>query len=222
MFPLRQKTLQKTVSPGFAVGNISPLEKEYNLRLKRVIDFIFSSFLIVALLTWLIPIIALFIKLDSKGPVFFIQKRNKRGSRLFYCIKFRTMIINEDADTRPAHQNDQRITGIGKFLRKHHIDELPQLFNVWWGDMSLVGPRPYMISDNQKYEPLIQVYSMRHRVKPGITGLAQSMGHTGILPGPFEMQKRVDLDIYYIRNWSFGLDAKILRRTFRRLCCFDH
>jgi len=194
-----------------------PLENTTNLYSKRIIDLIFSSFVIICVLTWLIPLIALFIKLDSKGPVFFLQKRKKKGKGSFTCIKLRTMVLNQEADSLPAYHNDHRITRVGSVLRKHHLDELPQFFNVWLGQMSLIGPRPYMISDNQKYENVIPSYHIRHRVKPGMTGLAQSMGFKGTLLNTYEMNRRVELDIYYIHNWSFILELRILYRTLLKL-----
>ena len=133
--------------------------------------------------------------------------------RMFTCLKFRTMIVNKEADELPAHHNDQRITTIGRMLRRHHLDEWPQLLQVWWGDMSLIGPRPYMVSDNDRYADQIEHYAQRHSVKPGITGLAQSSGHFGYLLNPGEMNERVALDLEYVRNWSLSMDVKILSRT---------
>jgi putative colanic acid biosynthesis UDP-glucose lipid carrier transferase len=194
-----------------------PLEKKPNLAFKRSFDLVLSSLLIVFLFSWLLPILALLIKLDSKGPVFFTQKRNKKGGRLFTCIKFRTMIVNDEADLLPAHENDRRITRLGRFLRHHHLDELPQLLNVWWGDMSVIGPRPHMLSDNEKYEALLDFYAYRHRIKPGITGLAQVLGYVGSVTDPENMKERVQKDIYYIHNWSAALDMKIIYRTFFKM-----
>ena len=193
-----------------------PLKYGLNRRIKRCFDLIFST---VAILLFLIviPIIALLIKLDSKGPVFFVQKRTKRGGRYFNCIKFRTMIVNEDADILPAVVDDQRITSVGKTLRKYHIDELPQLFNVFWGDMSVIGPRPYMISDNDKFEVLVPHFSTRNSVKPGITGLAQVLGYAGPIEDEKNMNDRVNYDLYYIHRWSVRLDLKICLRTFRKM-----
>lgn len=180
--------------------------------IKRGVDVVVSVVAIVLVLSWLIPIIALIIKLDSKGPVFFLQKRSKRGGKLFTCIKFRSMIVNDKAHLVPAKQNDQRITRIGRFLRDHYLDELPQFFNVLWGDMSIVGPRPHMLSDNIRYEEVFDYYNYRYQVKPGITGLAQVMGYVG--PGDIEMIKeRLKLDIYYIRHWTPQLETKIFFLT---------
>lgn len=192
-----------------------PLENDFSRTIKRSIDIIVSLIVIVGVLTWLIPLMAVLIKLDSKGPVFFLQKRNKRGGELFNCIKFRSMRNNADADILPAGRNDSRITNVGKWLRNYYLDELPQFFNVLWGDMSVIGPRPHMVSENLKYDGLIRNYSARHKVKPGITGLAQAMGYVGKTDNAQKMKTRVDMDIFYIRHWSIRLDMIIL---FRTLC----
>lgn len=205
---------ETAASLSFQLNN--PLEKRSNLIIKRSVD-IFSSVVLLMFFSWLLPIIALLIKLNSKGPVFFFQKRNKKDGGVFTCFKFRTMIVNEEADTLPAYQNDNRITATGKILRKYHLDELPQLLNVLWGDMSLIGPRPHMFSDNVKYEELFNFYGERHKVKPGITGLAQVMGYVGSTEDAEQMKQRVQLDIFYIRNWSPALDTKIIFRTFFKM-----
>jgi putative colanic acid biosysnthesis UDP-glucose lipid carrier transferase len=191
-----------------------PLEQNINLFFKRSFDLIVSSLLLICVISWLFPLIFLLVKLDSKGPIFFFQKRNKKNGELFTCIKFRTMFQNEEADVLPAQENDVRITGIGHFLRKHHLDELPQLFNVLLGDMSIIGPRPYMVSDNEKYEKLINNYLVRHRIKPGITGLAQVIDYIAPITSTEYMERRVNKDVYYVYNWSLLLDAKIIIRTF--------
>ena len=193
-----------------------PLEDDRNRAVKRGIDILVSFIFIAAVLSWLIPLMAVLIKLDSKGPVFFLQKRNKRRGELFSCIKFRSMRSNVDADILPAGRNDIRITKLGKFLHKHYLDELPQFFNVLWGDMSIIGPRPHMVSENIKYDGLIKNYNSRHKVKPGITGLAQAMGYVGETDNAHKMKTRVDMDIFYIRHWSFRLDMIILYRTLRK------
>ncbi len=193
-----------------------PLDSYLNRIIKRSGDIFVSTIIITCFLSWLIPLIGLLIKLDSKGPVFFLQKRNKKDGKVFLCIKFRSMIENDDADTLPAVINDDRITKLGRFLRKHNLDELPQFFNVLWGDMSITGPRPHMISDNNKYEQLIEFYDYRHKIKPGITGLSQVLGYVGEIRNLQAMQDRAQLDIFYIRRWSLSLDIKILWHTFRK------
>jgi len=194
-----------------------PLESLWKRMLKRTGDILLSTMVILGLLSWLIPIMAVLIKLDSKGPVFFLQKRNKRDGKIFTCIKFRSMIENDDADLVQATPDDERITKLGRFLRNHFIDELPQFFNVWIGDMSFIGPRPHMVNDNNKYEEIIEFYNYRHKVKPGITGLSQAMGYVGETRNIQAMKDRVHLDIFYVRHWSPRLDMKILWHTLRKI-----
>jgi lipopolysaccharide/colanic/teichoic acid biosynthesis glycosyltransferase len=195
----------------------TPLENKWNLLYKRTIDLVFSTLLIIFLLSWLLPLLIILIKLDSRGAAFFLQKRNKRGGALFTCIKLRTMVLNNEADQLPADIDDRRITKVGKFLRRHHLDELPQLLNVWWGDMSLIGPRPYMISDNIKFEKFVNHYHTRDKVKPGITGLSQVLGLVGPVINNENVIERVIKDIYYINNWTLFLDLKIAYRTFFKM-----
>jgi len=190
-----------------------PLDKPANRWMKRTVDVVFSVIVILGLLSWFIPLMALIIKLDSRGPVFFLQKRNKRNGGVFTCIKFRSMIVNTDADVLPAGRYDQRITRVGKFIRRHYIDELPQFFNVLWGDMSIIGPRPHMLSDNLKYGESIEHYQLRNKVKPGITGLAQVMGYVGSTDNPRRMTDRIRMDNFYLRHWTARLDLVILVRT---------
>jgi lipopolysaccharide/colanic/teichoic acid biosynthesis glycosyltransferase len=197
-----------------------PLDRSSKRIIKRSADIFLSSIVIVSVLSWLIPVMALLIKLDSKGPVFFLQKRNKRGGKIFTCIKFRSMVENEDADLLQATVGDERITKLGRFLRNHYLDELPQFFNVLVGDMSFIGPRPHMVSDNNKYEELIEFYDYRHKVKPGITGLSQAMGYVGETRNIQAMRDRVQLDIFYVRHWSLSLDLKILWHTIRKIAGF--
>ena len=212
----RRKDLRKILNPdSILVSSIDtrPLDLGINRRLKRIFDISFSIFIIACILTWLIPVLSFLIKMESKGPVFFLQKRNKKNGRIFTCIKLRTMIVNEEAHLKQAAENDLRITRIGKFLREYHLDELPQFMNVLLGDMSVIGPRPHMISDNLNYIELVDHYSYRLKVKPGITGLAQIMGNVGPVIEIQKMKNRVGLDLYYIKHWSFALDVKILFLT---------
>ncbi len=201
-------------------GNITtpfinlPLDKPVSRNIKRSMDIFFSMLVIIGILSWLIPLVAIIIKLDSRGPVFFLQKRNKRNGGIFTCIKFRSMIVNAEADVLPAGRFDKRITRVGKFMRKNYMDEIPQFFNVLWGDMSVVGPRPHMLSDNMKYQEEVEYYGYRHKVKPGITGLAQVMGFVGAPVDVRKMKDRVNTDIFYVRHWSLKLDLVILYRTF--------
>jgi putative colanic acid biosysnthesis UDP-glucose lipid carrier transferase len=206
------------VLPGhYNASGFHPLQKRSNIILKRCMDLAISTFLIVVVFSWLFPLIALIIKLNSKGPVFFLQRRKKKNGHLFTCIKFRTMIVNEQADVLPAAHDDSRITGTGSFLRRYHLDEWPQLLNVWWGDMSLIGPRPHMISDNNKYEQLLSYYHSRHKVKPGITGLAQVSGFVGTINGIEDLRARIEKDLFYINNWSLFTDISIIYKTTFRI-----
>jgi putative colanic acid biosynthesis UDP-glucose lipid carrier transferase len=183
---------------------------------KRVIDVGISVLLILFLLSWLFPIIAFLVVVGSRGPVFFVQRRVGRAGKGFRCYKFRTMIINAEADARPASTGDSRVTRIGKFLREYNVDELPQLFNVLFGHMSVVGPRPHMYSDCAAYSRIIPGYKFRTLVRPGITGLAQARGYHGPTTDEEFLQKRFQLDAYYVKNASIELDMKILYTTVSR------
>jgi len=158
--------------------------------------------------------IALMIKLESKGPIFFVQRRHGFNHEIIPVIKFRTMHVQEDgSDVRQASKADDRITKVGRFLRRTSLDELPQFINVVRGEMSVVGPRPHAIAHNQHYASIINSYSRRHKVKPGITGWAQINGFRGETPDPKLMEKRIDHDLFYIDNWSLWLDIKIILLT---------
>ncbi len=191
----------------------NPLEFTLNILIKRVFDFVVSFLVLLSVSLILFPIISALILLDSGLPIFFKQKRAGLDGKEFYCYKFRTMQINKDSDSRITTRGDERITKIGNLLRKTSLDELPQLFNVLKGDMSLVGPRPHMISQDETYDELIQHYSLRHHVKPGITGLAQISGYRGEINSDVDMENRVRSDLYYIRNWTFSLDIIIMLKT---------
>jgi putative colanic acid biosynthesis UDP-glucose lipid carrier transferase len=186
------------------------LDDRLNKRIKRGFDILFSTLIIVGILSWLTPILAILIKLDSKGPLFFIQKRNGLNYIEFNCYKYRSMEVNEQADSIQAAKNDNRITKIGKFMRKTSIDELPQFFNVLNGDMSVVGPRPHMVSHTEMYALKIDKFMIRHFIKPGITGLAQTKGFRGEIGSESDIINRVKYDIFYMKNWSILLDMKII------------
>ena len=190
-----------------------PLSNDLNTILKRTFDVVFSLFVIVFLLSWITPIIALIIKIESRGPVFFKQTRNGIKFREFTCYKFRSMIENNDADIQQATKNDKRVTKIGKILRKTSLDELPQFFNVLIGNMSVVGPRPHMIKENERYSKSVDKFMVRHFVKPGITGLAQVKGFRGEVETDEDIINRVKYDIYYLENWSLILDLNIVFLT---------
>lgn len=190
-----------------------PLDDPVNKVAKRAFDIVFSLLIILGVLSWLIPIVAVIIKLESKGAVFFKQKRNGLDYKEFTCYKFRSMVPNNTADLHQVRRGDHRITKIGKFLRKTSIDELPQFFNVLLGDMSVVGPRPHMVSHTHMYAERIDKFMVRHFVKPGITGLAQVSGYRGEVETEEDIIGRVRNDIFYIENWSTVMDLKIIFKT---------
>ena len=192
-----------------------PLENLLNRSIKRLFDVVFSLFVIVFVFSWLFPILALIIKLESRGPVFFTQVRSGRDNNPFKCYKFRSMRVNNDADHKQATRNDKRITKTGAFLRRTSLDELPQFFNVLKGNMTVVGPRPHMISHTSQYSKLIDRFMVRHFLKPGITGWAQIKGLRGETKTVDAMLKRVEADVWYLENWSFLLDLKIVFLTVR-------
>lgn len=195
-----------------SLRNYLQQKKRYFLA-KRVFDIIVSLLVTIFILSWLIPVVALWILMDSRGPVFFVQRRVGRLGKSFHCIKFRTMVINEQANEEPAESNDWRITHIGNFLRKSNLDEFPQFLNVLMGHMSIVGPRPHMYSDCARFSSVIPRYRARHIVKPGITGLAQSKGFRGPSKDFASIFHRYQFDTFYIRNANFGLDLRIVRKT---------
>lgn len=191
-----------------------PLDYYSNFLMKRTFDIFFSIFVLVFVCSWVFPIIAVLIKSTSKGPVFFLQKRYGFHEEVFNCLKFRTMVVNDESTTKTTSENDTRITKIGKFLRKTSLDELPQFINVLKGEMSVVGPRPHMLAVDNYYKPKIGRYSLRSMVSPGITGLAQVSGLRGDSGDvEVEMKKRVLADAFYVRNWSFVLDLVIILKT---------
>jgi Undecaprenyl-phosphate glucose phosphotransferase len=191
-----------------------PLENALNRVIKRIFDFGFTVLAFVFILWWLIPLIALLIKLDDpKGPIFFVQERSGELNKTFKVIKFRTMKINHDAHSSQAHRNDPRITRVGSILRKTSLDELPQFINVLLGHMSVIGPRPHMLKHTQEYSKIVDKFMVRHLVKPGITGWAQVNGFRGETRDPRMMEERVKHDVWYIENWSFYLDIRILFLT---------
>jgi Undecaprenyl-phosphate glucose phosphotransferase len=199
-----------------------PLDEWNNRVLKRSFDIVFSLAFLVLVASWLFPVLAILVRLSSPGPVFFRQKRSGLNGKAFYCYKFRSMRMNADADLRQATSQDERVTPIGAFLRRSNLDELPQFWNVLLGQMSIVGPRPHMISHTQEYRSLIDKYMMRHAVKPGITGLAQARGFRGATPTVWHMRSRVTFDRFYVDNWSLALDIRIIIDTLRMIIRGDH
>lgn len=192
---------------------VTPLDDPGNKLVKRLFDITFSLFVIVFVLSWLFPIVAALIKLTSKGPVLFKQKRTGLDNRQFDCWKFRSMRVNETADLVQATQNDPRITTVGRFIRKTSLDELPQFFNVLKGDMSVVGPRPHMLKHTEEYASRVGQFMQRHAIRPGVTGLAQVKGYRGEIKNYEHLANRVKYDRFYVENWSLALDLKIVLLT---------
>jgi putative colanic acid biosynthesis UDP-glucose lipid carrier transferase len=190
-----------------------PFDNKENLYLKRIFDICFSILVCIFFLSWIVPIIWVLVKLESKGPLIFKQQREGLNGDKFTCFKFRSMKLNSDADKIQATKNDIRVTKIGAILRKTSLDELPQFVNVLLGDMSVVGPRPHIESLSLEYQKDVDDYLKRHTVKPGITGLAQVSGYRGEVKKRSDIKNRVRFDIFYIENWSFFLDIKIIIKT---------
>ena len=199
---------------------VDPLQLPTNKLIKRLFDIIFSLFVLLLLLPFA-PVIALIIKLQSPGPVFFRQQRTGIGGQSFQCLKFRSMHVNVDADRLQATKDDPRKFPFGNLMRRMNIDELPQFWNVLRGDMSIVGPRPHMLAHTEQYSQLIDKYMVRHFVRPGITGWAQVTGYRGETQELWQMEGRIKRDIWYIENWSFWLDLRIIWRTLRQLIIPD-
>ena len=194
----------------------SPLEEPLNRLLKRLLDIVFSILCLIPS-ALLLPFIVLAIKRQSPGPVFFRQLRTGIDGRDFYCYKFRSMHVNSDADCLQATKDDPRKFPFGDFMRKTNIDELPQFWNVLVGNMSIVGPRPHMLAHTEQYDKLIDKYMVRHFVKPGITGWAQVTGFRGETHELWQMEGRVERDIWYIQHWSLWLDLRIIWMTAKTI-----
>ncbi len=190
-----------------------PLQSTSNKFIKRVFDLFFSSLFLITVFPPLFIVLGIAIKSSSPGPVFFRQKRTGKDGKDFYCIKFRTMRPNKDADKVQASKGDSRITPIGAFMRKTNLDEMPQFINVFLGQMSIVGPRPHMLKHTEEYSKLIDKYMIRHFAKPGITGWAQVTGYRGETKELAEMEGRIQKDMWYIENWTFWMDMKIIFLT---------
>lgn len=184
---------------------------------KRMFDFIMVVMFLIFIASWLFPIIAILIKIDSKGPVFYRQLRHGQNNVPFYCLKFRSMKFEQEDRFRQASKDDSRVTKVGSFLRRSSLDELPQLLNVLMGEMTIVGPRPHAVPMNKEFAEKIENFMCRHMVKPGITGLAQSKGFRGEIKDSYDMNARLRYDLFYIKNWSFLFDVKIILWTFYSL-----
>ncbi|MDB2571225.1 exopolysaccharide biosynthesis polyprenyl glycosylphosphotransferase [Polaribacter sp.] len=190
-----------------------PFEFVENFYIKRIFDIIFSFFVCLFVLSLLWPILFVLVKLESKGPLLFRQKREGINGSEFTCYKFRSMKLNEQSEKSHVTKNDARVTKMGAFMRKTSVDELPQFLNVLKGDMSVVGPRPHLESLSIEYQRDVENYLKRHIVKPGITGLAQVSGYRGEIKKKADIKNRIRFDIFYIENWSFFLDIKIILKT---------
>lgn len=190
-----------------------PLDSTTNRVIKRAFDVVFSFLVITLIFTWLFPLLALLIKLSSRGPVFFKQIRLGRDNKEFTCWKFRSMRMNSEADSKQATKDDPRVTRIGRFLRKSNLDEMPQFLNVFMGQMSVVGPRPHPLRLNDRFADEVDKYMVRHFVRPGITGWAQVNGYRGETRTAEDMQRRIKLDVKYLEHWSFWLDLRIIVKT---------
>lgn len=198
-----------------------PLEDVGNRIKKRLFDVVISVFVIVFILSWLYPLLAILIKLSSKGPVVFKQLRSGISDQPFYCMKFRTMKLNNQSDQLQASRNDARVTWIGTILRKTSLDEFPQFINVLLGDMSVVGPRPHMLKHTAEFSQMTEHYMVRHLLKPGITGWAQVNSFRGEINHPDQLRDRISSDLWYLQNWSLMLDIKIVAMTFLRVFVGD-
>lgn len=191
----------------------SPLEMNYAKYGKRLFDILFSSLVILLILSWLIPLVYIAMRMESAGPLFFRQRRHGYNRRSFWCYKFRSMTVNGEANSKMCIKNDPRVTKLGKFLRKTSLDEFPQFFNVFMGDMSVVGPRPHMEAHTLEYSRSVNKYLVRHFAKPGITGLAQIKGYRGEIVTRSDIINRTRLDIFYLEKWCPILDFKIIYYT---------
>jgi len=190
-----------------------PLEDVGNRIKKRSLDIVVSFLAIVFVLSWLMPLLGLTIFIESGFPIFFKQLRTGKNKKPFYCWKFRSMKANNEANLKQATPNDNRITRVGKFLRKSSLDEFPQFINVFKGEMSLIGPRPHMIKHTSDYSKVVDDYMVRQFIKPGITGWAQINGYRGEITNPEQIKMRVDKDLWYLENWTLWLDIQILFLT---------
>lgn len=190
-----------------------PLDDVGNRIKKRALDITASLLVTIFILSWMIPLIGFIILLESGMPIFFKQLRTGKNKKPFYCIKFRSMKSNKDADLKQATQHDNRVTSFGRFLRKSSLDEFPQFINVLRGEMSLVGPRPHMLKHTTDYSKVVDDYMVRQFIKPGITGWAQINGYRGEITNPDQIKMRVNKDLWYLENWTLWLDLKILFLT---------
>lgn len=210
----KTKLKEESISERKAVNLREYIDQRHNFLLaKRIFDITLSIFVLVFVFSWLFPILYLLIKLDSRGPVFFVQKRVGFLGRSFPCLKFRTMYVNAEANTKQATDNDPRVTRVGRFLRTSNLDEIPQFLNVLAGHMSIVGPRPHMYKDCASFSKVVDAYKFRNLMKPGITGLAQVKGYRGPAQSFDKIFRRYQWDTFYVRNANFWLDLRIVHYT---------
>ena len=198
-----------------------PLEDVGNRFKKRLLDLVVSSLVIVFILSWMIPLLGLLIKLESKGPIFFKQLRTGKNDKPFYCLKFRSMRKNKDSDLKQATLHDDRITKLGAFMRRTSLDEFPQFINVLKGEMSLVGPRPHMVKHTTDFSKIVDQYMIRQLLKPGITGWAQINSFRGEITNPEQIKMRVASDLWYLENWNIWLDLRIIFLTVYQVFAGD-
>ena len=194
-----------------------PLDDVGNRIKKRVLDVAVSLLVVIFVLSWLVPLLGILIYLESKGPIFFSQLRSGKNNKTFFCHKFRSMRVNKDSDVKQATKNDNRVTRLGKFIRKTSIDEFPQFFNVLKGEMSLVGPRPHMVKHTSDYSKIVDQYMIRQFLKPGITGWAQINGYRGEITDDSQIINRVNDDLWYLENWNIWLDIRIMFLTVYKI-----
>jgi len=194
-----------------------PLDDVGNRIKKRILDIVVSFLIVVFILSWLIPLLGLLIYLESKGPIIFSQLRSGKNNKSFRCYKFRSMKINNESDERQASRNDNRITKVGRFIRKTSLDEFPQFINVLKGEMSLVGPRPHMVKHTSDYSKIVDHFMIRQFLKPGITGWAQINGFRGEITVPEQIKMRVNNDLWYLENWNIWLDIQIIFLTVYKI-----
>lgn len=197
------------------------LENNYWKSPKRILDVVFSLMVAIFVLSWVFPLLYILIKMESRGPIMFKQKRNGLNQKPFDCLKFRSMEVNDYSESLPTFKGDPRITKIGQFIRKYSIDELPQFLNVLIGDMTIVGPRPHMISETDSFNDISSNFYKRHEVKPGITGLAQIKDCRGKINSMDDLKDRLKYDLLYIKNASFELDLKIIAKTITKMIYGD-
>lgn len=190
-----------------------------NRTLKRLLDIVISLAVIVFILSWLVPLLVIIIKIESRGPGIFKQERSGRNNKPFWCYKFRSMRVNNS--DRQATKGDYRTTRIGAFMRRTSVDELPQFFNVLFGEMSIVGPRPHMLKHTEEYSLTVDQYMDRHFLRPGITGWAQVNGYRGEIRDHAQIIGRTECDIWYIENWTITGDFKIIFKTIASVVTGD-